>query len=41
LEKERDFQNKYKHNIENWKKQRTENEHKIKMLMFKMKEAKE
>jgi len=41
LEKERDFQKKYKHNIEICRKQRTENEHKIKMLILKMKEENE
>jgi len=38
LDKERDFHEEYKHNIEIWNKQRTENEQKIKMLILTMKE---
>jgi len=41
LEKERDFQKKYKRNIKIWWKRRTENEHKIKMLILKMTEENE
>jgi hypothetical protein len=37
LDKERDFQKEYKHNIEIWRKQMTNNEQKIKMLILQMK----
>jgi ribosome maturation factor RimP len=38
LDKERDFQKEYKHNIKIWKKNRIENEQKIKIRIFKVKE---
>ncbi len=36
LNKERDFQKEYKHNIEIWRKSRTENEQKIKTFIQKL-----
>ncbi len=38
LEKKKDFQMEYKQNIKIWRKQKTKNEQKIKMLILKMKE---
>ncbi len=38
LDKERDFQKEYKHNIEIRRKNRTKNEQKIKTCIFKVKE---
>jgi chromosome segregation ATPase len=38
LDKERDFQKEYKHNIEIWRKNKTENGQKIKTFIFKVKE---
>ncbi len=41
LDKERDFQKEYKHNIEIWRKHRTKNDQKIKTFIWKMKEKNE
>jgi tRNA nucleotidyltransferase/poly(A) polymerase len=41
LDKERDFKMEYKHNIKIWKKNNTENEQKIKMLIQKLKDENE
>ncbi len=41
LDKERDFQKEYKHNMEIWRKNKTENEQKIKTFILKMKEVNE
>jgi hypothetical protein len=41
LDKERDFQKEYKHNIKIWKKQKTKNDQKIKTFILKMKEKNE
>ncbi len=38
LDKEKDFQKEYKHSIEIWRKNKTENGQKIKMFIFKVKE---
>jgi hypothetical protein len=36
LDKERDFQKEYKHNIEIWRKNKTKNEQKIKAFIQKL-----
>jgi len=41
LDKEKDFHKEYKHNIKIWKKQRIENEQKIKTFILKMKDNNE
>jgi ribosome maturation factor RimP len=41
LDKEKDFEKEYKHNIKIWRKQKIENEQNIKTLILKMKEDNE
>jgi ribosome maturation factor RimP len=41
LDKEKDFEKEYKHNIKIWRKQKIENEQNIKTLILKMKEHNE
>ncbi len=41
LDKERDFQKRYKHNMEIWRKNRVEDEQKIKMLIMKLQDENE
>ncbi len=41
MDKEKDFEKEYKHNIKIWRKQKIENEQNIKTLILKMKEDNE